>query len=113
MTAAAIGAGVTLAAVAWLAIRYAPTVARFLLSVAAARAAFRATWRSGQAPGNGLVLIGKARTGQPLLNVVQTETIEALAGLGMNRKTAEARVRQEGTAADVETLLKRCMVKAA
>lgn len=114
MTAAAIGAGVMLAAVAYLSIRYARTVARFLLSLAAARDAFRETWR--QAPAcsakrttNAGPVAVPART----LDLVQCETIEALAGLGMNRKTADARVRAAGTAADVETLLKRCMVKAA
>lgn len=118
MSAAAIGAGLMLAAVVYLSIRYARAVARFLLSLAAAREAFRETWctenpntrRTAKSSTNAA---GPVAVPSAALDLIQAETIEALAGLGMNRKTATARVRSEGTAADVQTLLRRCMVKAA
>lgn len=113
MTAAAIGAGVMLATVFYLSIRYARTVARFLLSLAAARDSFRETWQSSHKTGRSSHAAGPVAVPSAALDLIQAETIEALAGLGMNRKTAAARVRSEGTAADVQTLLKRCMVKAA
>lgn len=113
MTAAAIGAGVSLAVMLYLSIRYARTVARFLLSLAAARDSFRETWNSSHKSGRSSHAGPVAVPARAPLDVVQTETIEALAGLGMNRGTAAARVRAHGTAADVQTLLKRCMVKAA
>lgn len=113
MTAAAIGAGVMLATVLYLSIRYARTVARFLLSLAAARDAFRGAWCT-EIPNTPRKAAGPvAVPARGALDLVQRETIEALAGLGMNRKTAEARVRAEGTAPDVQSLLKRCMERAA
>lgn len=115
LVTAGAGAGLTLVVSTYTLFRYARQVARFLLAFAAAREAFRQTWRrGGQAPGNGPVSIGKARPGQPPpLDAIQRETVSALVNFGQARKKAEATVRAAGTAADVATLLRRCTERAA
>lgn len=111
LTSILIGAGVMAGLVIFAGVKFARPVARFLLSLATAREAFRATWTETPARSAKSTAINAGP--RLVLDSVQAETVEALAGLGMNRKTAEARVRAEGTAADVATLVRKCTRRAA